>query len=318
MRFSIHTVTNLEWSLLEIKDEETGTEVKILPEYGAMLNTFSVRKKNGESVNVIHHYDNIYALKHGLDQSYQSAKLSPFVCRISNGAYSFDGKSFHFKKKFADGSAIHGLLFNKNFTIVRKFIHDDSAAVTLSYLYKKDDPAYPFDYSCQITYTLKNDNVLEVQTIVTNDSESLIPIADGWHPYFKLGPSINQSTLQFEAAALLEFNDKLIPTGNLIPEHRFDQGLLINNLFLDNCFLLPTNAHQPVCKLLDESAGLTLSISPDAAYPYLQIYTPADRKSIAIENLSGAPDCFNNKMGLDVLKPGHSKSFSVQYQLTII
>jgi aldose 1-epimerase len=47
----------------------------------------------------------------------------------------------------------------------------------------------------------------------------------------------------------------------------------------------------------------------------LQIYTPEDRKSIAIENLSSAPDAFNNGMGLLVLEPGETKMFTTTYQI---
>jgi aldose 1-epimerase len=49
----------------------------------------------------------------------------------------------------------------------------------------------------------------------------------------------------------------------------------------------------------------------------LQIFTPDSRQSIAIENLSGAPDCFNNGMGLVLLAPNSSKTFSVIYQVRI-
>jgi aldose 1-epimerase len=49
----------------------------------------------------------------------------------------------------------------------------------------------------------------------------------------------------------------------------------------------------------------------------LQIYTPATRDSIAVENLSGAPDCFNNGMGLLLLQPGHSQIFTVRYLVNV-
>ena len=56
---------------------------------------------------------------------------------------------------------------------------------------------------------------------------------------------------------------------------------------------------------------------PDAGYPYLQIYTPPHRESIAVENLSGAPNCFNNKMGLLLLQSGHSQIFTVRYKVSV-
>jgi aldose 1-epimerase len=46
----------------------------------------------------------------------------------------------------------------------------------------------------------------------------------------------------------------------------------------------------------------------------LQVFIPDHRQSIAIENLSSAPDSFNNKMGLVILPPGQSRSFKVFYR----
>ena len=63
-----------------------------------------------------------------------------------------------------------------------------------------------------------------------------------------------------------------------------------------------------------ENAKYKLQVTPITNYPYLQLYTPPDRKSIAIENLSGAPDCFNNKMGLQELQPQKKIIFETAYQ----
>jgi Galactose mutarotase and related enzymes len=53
---------------------------------------------------------------------------------------------------------------------------------------------------------------------------------------------------------------------------------------------------------------------PNENYPYLQVYTPPHRQSIAIENLSAAPDVFNNRMGLIELEPGERIGFSCSYE----
>jgi aldose 1-epimerase len=45
------------------------------------------------------------------------------------------------------------------------------------------------------------------------------------------------------------------------------------------------------------------------------LYIPGDRKSIAIENLSSAPDSFNNRMGLVTLDPGEEKAFTLHYTI---
>ncbi|MGZ5255879.1 MAG: aldose epimerase family protein, partial [Flavitalea sp.] len=83
---------------------------------------------------------------------------------------------------------------------------------------------------------------------------------------------------------------------------------------LDNCFVLQENEKGNDCTLKDPS-GLTLSIHSDKQYPFFQIYSPDHRKCIALENISVAPDCFNNKLGLILLKPGETERFTVQYKI---
>jgi aldose 1-epimerase len=67
--------------------------------------------------------------------------------------------------------------------------------------------------------------------------------------------------------------------------------------------------------LTDKELGIGLYFYPDRSYPYLQVYTPPHRRSIAIENLSAAPDAFNNGIGLISLGPEDSKAFQTRYRI---
>ena len=67
--------------------------------------------------------------------------------------------------------------------------------------------------------------------------------------------------------------------------------------------------------LRDAALKLQVEIMPDKSYPFLQVYIPDDRQSIALENLSAAPDCFNNGIGLQTLNPGEEISFYTTYRL---
>lgn len=108
---------------------------------------------------------------------------------------------------------------------------DSSATVLLEYAYKSDDEGYPFEYDCQVRYILHSDSVLEVVTSVTNLDQVVIPIADGWHPYFQLGGRIDDWRLQFHSAAIVEFDDHLVPTGNLLQYDAFETPHLIGDTF---------------------------------------------------------------------------------------
>jgi aldose 1-epimerase len=316
MSFSISRVTENDLSLVRLQDNATNTIITVLPDYGALLHGFEIPLQ-GSQYNIIDNYSSKEDLQKNLELSYKSSKLSPFVCRIPGGKYELEGQEFEISKKFIDGSAIHGLLYDKPFKILSEFADDHKASLTLRYHYKEDDPGYPFNYVCEVRYTLHTLQRLQVETTILNLEEFDIPMADGWHPYFTLGGTVNDYELQFMSGTMLEFNDKLIPTGKYIAEPTFNSPSRLGTRQLDNCFMLQVQEGLPCCVLRNPQNRLTLSFYTDTGYSYLQIYTPDHRKSIAIENLSGAPDCFNNGMGLMLLPPRRSETFHIWYQLSV-
>jgi aldose 1-epimerase len=315
MEFAIATANENGLEQVILTDPATGTQVIILPGYGAMLHAFTVETKNGLH-NIIDNYSNAGEIEKELAASFKSSKLSPFACRIPGGKYIYDGEEFEFENKFMDGTAIHGLLYNKAFRRTATFSDEQKASAAFKYHYKEEDNGYPFDYTCEVRYTLLPQNTLQVQTTIINLDDLPIPMTDGWHPYFTLGGKVNDWLLYFGAAAMLEFDEKLVPTGKLLPYNAFLEAKPIADTKLDNCFVLNGDESYAACTLRNEAAGLQLNLFPDASYPYLQIYIPDQRKSIAIENLSAAPDAFNNKMGLLMLQPRHTKTFTVHYQVS--
>jgi aldose 1-epimerase len=317
MSFIVDGYKEEELSLVRLQDTVSETIITVLPGFGALLHGFEI-SLNGYRFNIIDNYTSKEDVEKHLDVSFKSSKLSPFVCRIKEGKYHFRGRDLVFNKKFSDGSAIHGLLYNQPFKITDQFADDMMASVTLRCHYRKDDHGYPFEYICETRYILHPQQTLQVETTVLNLEESPIPIADGWHPYFQLGNTIDDYELQFSSSYMLEFSNELIPTGNLIPEASFRSGAIIGKRMLDNCFVLEPTEGPPCCVLHNPKNGLSVSLFTNAGYPYLQIFTPPHRKSIAIENLSAAPDCFNNGLGLLLLPPRHSHTFNAWYRVSLV
>jgi aldose 1-epimerase len=314
MSFSVSRISQNGLSLVKLQDNATNTIITILPQYGALLHSFEIAV-NGENLNIIDNYSGREHVEEELSISYKSSKLSPFVCRLSDGKYKIDDSAFEISKKFGDGNAIHGLLYNKPFKIVNEFADDNQASVSLRYHFNREDPGYPFDYVCEVRYTLIPQNVLQVETTILNLDTLEIPIADGWHPYFQLGGNdINDYEIDVSTTSMVKFDDRLLPTGELI--HRtswFDQTKL-GGLELNNCYVVEPVEQNPTVFLYNPANEAFLAIYTNSRYPYLQLYTPPHRKSIAIENLSSAPDCFNNGMGLVMLNPNQSQTFTVWYQ----
>ena len=314
MAFKITSEYDEDLQILQLADLSSGIQAQILPIAGAMLHKFSIPCDN-RRIQIMNSYKNLADFQKNHPSTYKSAKLSPFVCRILDGKYTFENNAYEFLKKFPDGNAIHGVVSDKPFKIVDKSEQPDQASVTLEYLYNQDDAGFPFNYTIHVKYTLKTSGRLSLETTVKNTSSGPIPMADGWHPYFSLEGLVDNWTLSFRSKKNVAFNERLIPTGDFIDSDGFYSPKLIGDEFFDHCFYLEPADDLASVVLENPKTGLRLSFFPDENYRYLQIYTPPDRKSIAIENLSAAPDSFNNSMGLIVLSPGDSQSFTVVYKL---
>ncbi len=299
-----------------LKNTKNNTQVHILPSYGALWHGW-VLEKGGREVNLIDHYEDYNDLKTNLKDSFQSANLSPFACRIPEGKYTFKGKEYEFVNKFKDGNAIHGLLADQPFEEGTIEEGEKAVSATFKHAYRHEDAGYPFDYNCEVTYSLDQENRVTLRTKIKNVSETEIPIVDGWHPYFKTGSKVDDCLLRFASKQEVEFDNKLIPTGKLLPYSTFTASRPISDIELDNSFVIDETASQPVCTLEDPRQGIKLHLNPSENYPILQLYIPPHRESIAIETLSGAPDAFNNGIGLILLSPGEEKIFSVTYEVEL-
>lgn len=315
--FSIQKKEENGFEKIILNDEISKTFAEIIPSYGAILNAFVAQNK-GEEINVIESYKDVGDFNKNHLKSFLGSKLSPFVCRLNEGKYHFAENDYKIEKFYLGNSALHGLLSDKEFVVTEKSETESHASVTMKYEYRKEDKGYPFNYDCVITWQLEKDNRLSVATECINKDEGLIPMQDGWHPYFTLGDSVDELQLEFQSEEMVEFNEELIPTKKLIHYHDFNSLKKIGTTFLDNCFTLNMGECQPLCVLRNHEKGVEVEIHPGPSYPYLQIYIPPHRKSIAIENISGAPDAFNNGMGVITLEPGQSAVFKTAYKITIL
>ena len=314
MSFEIQIDDSQEFPIILLLDNLSNCQATIYS-FGGLLNTFSL-PVNGTHQNIIAGFESIADAKLHMTNGFKSAKLAPFVCRLWEGKYNWMKQSYQIEKFYLGNHAIHGIVYDAVFTIKSTETTTEKAAVVLAYNYTGSDKGYPFSFSLQVEWILTTGNKLSVTSTVTNTNDCSIPFSDGWHPYFTLGNNVDNYRLQFDSNQQLAFNADLLPTGDFITDNRFKDGTLLKGINLDNCFALNKAIQHPQCTLSNET--LLLRIEPDANYPYLQIYIPANRQSIAIENLSAAPDAFNNKIGLLELEPYQQNHFSTSYTIELI
>ncbi len=298
-------------SSITLQDKDGFIEAEILT-VGGILNAFVINV-NGIKTNVIDGFNDTIEAQTAMSNAFKSAFLSPFTCRMNHGKYSFNNTNYTIEKFYLQPHAIHGIVFDASYKIINTSISDELVSVTLQHDYEGTDKGYPFTYTIEHQWTLAAKGKLSVSTTITHNNSKSILYAQGWHPYFTLGTSINTCSFQMDSNTLIEFDETLIPTGKKIIDNRFEEPKLLENIFLDNCFELKST-NNPSCKFYNND--LSIEIIPEKNYPFIQVYTPPHRNSIAIENLSGAPDCFNNGMGLIHIEPHTNTIFVTSYVLS--
>ena len=269
-------------NFLELKDAQGFSKAQISLNEGGRLKNLSFN--NSAIIN-----DD---LQTSYQKSYASSILFPFANRIENGIYLFEEKKYRLDCNQGK-NAIHGLVFDKKFELINQKTNQKSCTVTLNYTEKKGVEGFPFLYEIFLRYKLSKES-LSVSVIVKNIDKNSFPFTIGWHPYFA-SEDLTNSKIAFKSQKKVVFDENLI-TKNLV-EYRKKMDLKIANKSLDTCYELKGN------KVTFETPKYAVKISTNKKENFLQLYTPANRKTIAIEPMTGISNSFNNKIGLQILAP---------------
>ncbi len=285
---------SLNYILLESFD--SNSSAKLYPEFGGSLKELCLN--NNSIINDVH------PMTH--ETTYASAILFPFANRIKDGEYTFEQKKYQLNiNKIEENNALHGLVYNKGFNVIKEDVSKDCASVTLGYTETKRVNGFPFYYSILLTYTLTQ-NTINLKVTLKNLDESSFPFTIGWHPYFYSSDLFN-SCLNFESNRKILFDKRMIASNfeNIENEDRFE----IKDKKLDDCFVLSTNQIQ------FKTPDYSLAIFTSSKENYLQLYTPNKPNTIAIEPCTGVSNSFNNKLGLQILESG--KIYDISWSIKL-
>jgi aldose 1-epimerase len=317
-------------SMFEIKDSNfdtvpsvilsntsNGEYVEILPDFGGIANAFVVNI-NGKKTNIIEGYDSEVPLKKWIDKNYRGTLLFPFPNRLKNGLYTFNGKMFQFPINDCcnRNNAVHGFVAAKSFTITKKSTTSNYAMIELSYKYNGEYGYYPFPFDIKIIYKLTR-NSLEVTASVENTGNTDAPFGLGWHPYITTGTTIDKCLFKLPKHHILLNDENMIPTGKVVEPHSFLVSEPFEATSLDTGIELLEKNKENVITIIDPIKEIELTFNLGqymGGFQYVQLYTPPERQSIAIEPQTCAPDMFNNKKGMLVAKPG--EKFNFTYKLS--
>jgi len=225
--------------VIRLADPMNGVEVAIVPSVGNTACEMNVHGKN------ILHFP--YADVSEFQKNPQLSGipfLGPWANRLSEQAFWANGKKYSFDMDLGNvrgANPIHGLLSSSPYWKVISVMADKRSARTTSRLefwrYPELMSQWPFAHEYEMTYSLK-DGVLEVRVTIINLSNDPMPVAIGFHPYYRI-PDIPRDEWigHIPARRRVVADNRLIPTGEYramdIPDQFPLRGRTLDDGFID-------------------------------------------------------------------------------------
>lgn len=255
----------------------------------------------------------------------QGDVLIPFPGRIADGRYEFDGQVFQLERNDKEGpNAIHGFVRTLPWMVLHS--NPDRAVFEIALNAEQyGSKGYPFSLQIQVAYLL-NHQGLSCSFEVRNAGNRIAPVGVGFHPYFTVGsPLIDDAEVKIPGAAYVEFNERLVPTGRIIPatatewDYRIARPIGVRRF--NHCYveLERDAAGSATAWLRNGGSGRTVDVTMNLSFSAVVVYSGdaipgAARRALAIEPMTCATDAFNHpEWGLQQLPPG--RSFSGRYTI---
>lgn len=333
---SLYTLTNAK-----------GMAVK-LTNLGGIITQTSVPDKNGVMADVVLGFDELepYLTK----SPYFGALIGRYANRIAKGKFSIDGHHYQLATNNGE-NALHGGLmgFSRKLWQAESFATTSSVGVKLHLISEDGDQGYPGNLDVSVTYTLTNDN--EIQVSFKAKTDKATPVNFTQHNYFNLAGKGNilEHNMMINADHITPIDSSLIPTGELatVEGTPFDfrkphtigerinhtnQQLSFGNGY-DHNFVLRQkmpNEYVLAAKVVEPNSGRVLEVFTDQ--PGIQFYTgnfldgTLTGKGQTYQVRSGFclepqhfPDSPNHSNFPDtILKPGEEYSMKMSYKFSVL
>lgn len=197
-----------------------GMTLKVM-EYGATVLSLTKTLKNGAAIDVVLGFDTLedYINSYSLPSApYFGATVGRYAGRIAKGTFDLNGKTIVLNQN-NNGNALHGGKegFSQKLWRLDRLKTDRNPAVSFSYTSEDREESYPGKLIVTITYTLTEENELEIQYKAVSDEVTVVNLTH--HSYFNLEgqhSSVLTQELQINSTEILASKD-MIPTGELLP-----------------------------------------------------------------------------------------------------
>jgi aldose 1-epimerase len=289
------TVDGIE--VVRLSDAARKAQVSIAVKIGNMAYEFAVNGKNVFWTP----YDSPAQLK-AKPTMVGNPFLAPWANRLDQDAFFANGKKYSLNpdlnnfRRDGNHKPIHGLLVYAPEWEVANIGADANSAHVTSRLEFWKYPDYmaqfPIAHTIEMTYRLKNGQ-LEVETVLRNHSKDPMPVAIGYHPYFRLHDAPRDGwRVHLAAREHLMLSDVLIPTGEKKPVE-FADPLPLQGNKLDDVFsgLVRDASGRAGFSVMGGKEKLSVIYGPK--YPVAVVYAPPGRDFICFEPMSAPTNAFN-------------------------
>jgi aldose 1-epimerase len=253
-----------------------------------------------------------YAIDEMCDGAH-GAPLIPWPNRLADGRYRFDDVDHQLAlSEPTKQNAIHGLLRWRPWQANERESH---RVVMSTRLYPQ--PGYPFALDVSIAYEL-GEQGLTVATTATNIGERPCPYGAGQHPYISPGEGlIDDCVLELPAQTrVLTDDERQLPSGREpVQSSSFDfsSPRRLGDIQIDSAFtdLVRDAAGRAVTKISRQD-GSRVELWVDEHYQFIELYSgdtlapSRQRRGLAVEPMTCAPNAFQSGDGLVRLEPGES------------
>ncbi len=195
---------------------KAGTKVKIT-NYGATVTSIVTADREGNMADIALGYDDVSGYMNAVDKPYFGSIVGRYGNRIALGKFVLDGQEYTLATNNGENHLHGGVIgFDK---VVWDAEVMGKNAVKFSYLAKDGEEGYPGNLDIAVTYTLTDDNELQIDYLATTDKKTPVNLTN--HSYFNLKGEgegdILGHELMLNAKGITPVDQGLIPTGKILP-----------------------------------------------------------------------------------------------------
>jgi aldose 1-epimerase len=296
MRYSVAESSQDTYRVIHLRDEKAGVVASIAPQLGN--NAFSLCAhdsefvwKPNEPLRSLHERKALFGIPF----------LAPWANRIDQHAFWVNDTLYQLRagigniREDSHHQPIHGLLLFEPWTVERVFADDRGATMIARFPFASHPKLmaqFPFAHQIEMRHTVC-DGRLTIRTTILSECAEPLPVAVGFHPYFRLPDGRRDNwTLRLAAREHNELNELNIPTGKVSPLPS-DLSFGLADRFLDDVYTGLTREAAGSARFEIRSEHGSIGVDFGPSYPVAVVYAPPGHDFVCIEPMAAITNAFN-------------------------